>query len=118
MGMLVTLCLISCTVYIAVDAPPHRGFSYIELWFLGMQLPILFAMVEYSMILGCYKILNHKRLKSVNIKVISVVPMGTKLPKTSSSFDMDRLAFLIDVSSFIVSASFMAFFSLLYVTIL
>ena len=114
--MLVTLCLISCTVYIAVDAPPHRGFSYIELWFLGMQLPILFAMVEYSMILGCYKILNHKSLKS--IKVISVAQMGTKMPKISSSFDMDRLIFLIDVFSFFVSASFQAFFSLFYVTIL
>ena len=118
MGMLVTLCLISCTVYIAVDAPPHRGFSYIELWFLGTQLPILFAMVEYSMILGCYKIVNHKRLKVVNIKVISVAEMGTKMPKLSSSFNMDRLFFLIDVFSFLISASFMAFFSLCYITIL
>ena len=118
MGMLVTLCLISCTVYIAVDAPPHRGFSYIELWFLGTQLPILFAMVEYSLILGCYKILNHKRFKSINVKVISVAQMGTKMPKMSSSFNLDHLVFLIDVISFIVSASFMAFFSLLYITIL
>ena len=53
--MLVTLFLISTNVYSSIDAPPGRGFSYIELWMVGMFLPISFALVEYSVILGVKK---------------------------------------------------------------
>ena len=52
MGMIITLCLISFNVYNAVDAPPSRGFSYIEVWMVGMEIPIIFALLEYSLILG------------------------------------------------------------------
>ena len=55
MGMLVTLYLISINVYTTLDAPPGRGFSYLELWMVGMQIPILVALVEYSLILGFRK---------------------------------------------------------------
>ena len=51
MGMIVTLYLISANVYNSVDAPPDRGFSYIEIWMIGTQLPILFAICEYGLIL-------------------------------------------------------------------
>ena len=56
--MLVTLYLISNNVYMSINAPPERGFSYIELWFVGMQLPIVIALVEYSIILGIKKYQN------------------------------------------------------------
>ena len=55
--MVITLCLISINVYNAVDGPPSRGFSYIEVWMIGMELPILVAALEYSLMLGirrCY----------------------------------------------------------------
>ena len=58
MGMLVTLHLISVNVYNSISAPPDRGFSYIELWIVGMQLPIFMALVEYSIILGFKKFWN------------------------------------------------------------
>ena len=58
MGMLVTLYLISTNVYMSINAPPDRGFSFIELWFVGMQLPICIALVEYSIILGMKKYHN------------------------------------------------------------
>ena len=60
MGMLVTLCLISANVYSSINAPPERGFSYIELWMVGMQLPICVALVQYSIILGMKKFLKTK----------------------------------------------------------
>ena len=60
MGMLVTLYLISINVYTTLDAPPGRGFSYIELWMVGMQIPILVAMVEYGTILSLRKFQNNK----------------------------------------------------------
>ena len=51
MGMIVTLYLISANVYNAIDAPHNRGFSYIELWMLGSQFPILLALFEYGFVL-------------------------------------------------------------------
>ena len=41
MGMIVTLYLISTNVYNSVEAPKIRGFSYIETWMIGTQIPIL-----------------------------------------------------------------------------
>ena len=45
------LYLISTNVYNSVDAPSHRGFSYIEVWQVGAQLPILIALFEYGFVL-------------------------------------------------------------------
>ena len=55
MGMLVTLFLISANVYNSVEAPNNRGFSYIEIWMIGAQIPILFALCEYGFILNLKK---------------------------------------------------------------
>ena len=52
MGLVITLCLISFNVYNVVNAPPTRGFSYVEIWMIGMEIPILLAALEYSVILG------------------------------------------------------------------
>ena len=56
MGMIVTLYLISANVYNAVEAPLTRGFSYIEVWILGTQLPILLAFFEYGYVLYLKKV--------------------------------------------------------------
>ena len=52
MGLLVTLFLISSNVYNSLNAPQGRGFSYIEIWLVGAQGPILLAIVEYGIILA------------------------------------------------------------------
>ena len=56
MGMIVTLYLISANVYNSVDAPKNRGFSFIEIWMIGTQIPILLALCEYGFILHLKKI--------------------------------------------------------------
>ena len=56
MGMIVTLYLISANVYSSVEAPKARGFSYIEVWMIGTQFPILLALFEYGIILYWIKI--------------------------------------------------------------
>ena len=109
MGMLVTLCLISSNVYIAVDAPLQRGFSYIEVWFLGMQLPILFAIVEYSLILGMNNFLIGK---DVNVKVTMMGPIGKKV--LFSKENMEFLAYFLDLISFISSAILFIIFCFIY----
>ena len=55
MGLLVTLFLISSNVYNSVSAPDKRGFSYIETWMIGAQGVILFALLEYGLVLGWKK---------------------------------------------------------------
>ena len=61
--MVVTLFLISTNVYSSINAPPGRGFSYIELWIVGMFLPISIAFVEYCIILGMKKYQINKNPK-------------------------------------------------------
>ena len=56
--MIVTLYLISATVYNAVDAPRARGFSNIEVWMLGAQFPILLALCQYGFVLYLKKHAN------------------------------------------------------------
>ena len=55
MGMVVTLCLITANIYNSVDAPKTRGFSYIEIWILGAQFPIILGLLEYGFILHLMK---------------------------------------------------------------
>ena len=51
MGMIVTLQLITINIYIALEAPSNRKFSYVELWFIGCQVPSLISLIEYGLIL-------------------------------------------------------------------
>ena len=50
LGLLITLDLIATNTYNSVKAPEKRGFSYLEIWMLGVQIPILLAIFEYGMI--------------------------------------------------------------------
>ena len=58
-----TLYLISTNVYNSVEAPSGRGFSYIEIWMVGTQFPILLALCEYGLIL-CLKKYEENLLKN------------------------------------------------------
>jgi hypothetical protein len=70
MGMIVTLYLISANVYNSVDAPKNRGFSYIEIWMLGSQVPILVALLEYVFYLKkVVKISNQDEMKIFEDKI-------------------------------------------------
>ena len=62
MGMVVTLYLISANVYNSVDAPKDRGFSYIEIWMIGSQFPILLALLEYGFVLYLKKVVKVSNL--------------------------------------------------------
>ena len=55
MGLLVTLDLIATNVYNSVKAPANRGFSYIEIWMIGVQIPILLGILEYAILLALKK---------------------------------------------------------------
>ena len=68
MGLLITLCLINFNIYGSVGstlAPPKRGFSYIEVWMVGVMITINFAILEYFVILA-FK----RRNKNANLDYI------------------------------------------------
>ena len=60
MGMLIVLYLIQMNNYDSVEAPSKRGFSSIEIWFIGIQIPTLVAILEYGTILAMKKFSPHQ----------------------------------------------------------
>ena len=68
MGLLITLYLITFNVYSSISstiAPPKRGFSYIEVWMVGVIITISVAILEYFVILA-FK----RRNKNANLDYI------------------------------------------------
>ena len=112
MGMLVTLYLISINVYTTLDAPPGRGFSYLELWMVGMQIPILVALVEYSVILGFRKF-QKEMLKTNEVDSKLFSKRGNKDAK--SELESDNTCFLnIDMICLIISIVYIVVFCVCY----
>ena len=72
LGLLVTLHLIAANIYISVEGPRQRGFSYIEIWMVGMQVPILIAIIEYGIILAMKK----QDTKRLNLRKISITKIA------------------------------------------
>ena len=72
MGMLITHYLIQMNTYNSVKAPPKRGFSSIEEWFVGMQAPILIAILEYGILLALKKFFSQINImgKHFNLEMI------------------------------------------------
>ena len=98
MGMIVTLYLISANVYNSVDAPHNRGFSYIELWMLGSQFPILLALFEYGFVLYLKK--TDQNVEDENQRME---------PKDSKS-NLDKKIYRLDFVTMIVSFSLFVVF--------
>ena len=110
MGMIVTLYLISANVYNSVDAPKVRGFSYVEIWMLGSQFPILLALFEYGFVLYFKKIAKkvdeQKNMMSLDDEFVRAKP------------DLDEQIKKLDFATMIFSFVFFVLFAILYWTIL
>ena len=106
MGMIVTLYLIHTNVYNSVDAPKDRGFSYVEIWMIGTQIPILLALMEYGIIL-CWK----KFVKKANrIQQDNGNDLGVDIDETIKKMDlisliMISLYFIIFILSYLVATT-------------
>ena len=61
MGMLVILFLILTTIHGNVKGPISRGFSYLEVWYSGMFLPVIVAIIEYALLLATLKYKNESQ---------------------------------------------------------
>ena len=98
MGLLITVCLITWNIYGTTEAPPSRGFSYIEMWITIVQFNILLAIFEYSCILV---------LKRSNIR-----PRIFK----KKFLNLDQVIKIIDMISLFVSVSLFSVFNVFYWT--
>ena len=67
--------LISKNVYNSVNAPTHRGFSYIEIWMIGVQIPILIGIVEHGFLLAMKK---YYQSKDMTTEVVEFLADDTK----------------------------------------
>ena len=73
MGMLVTLYLMQMNTYNSIKAPQNRGFSYVEIWFVGIQAPIFLAILEYGILLGIKKFWPDKELVFKNVDLSMLI---------------------------------------------
>ena len=64
--------LIQMNTYNSIKAPQNRGFSYVEIWFVGIQAPIFLAILEYGILLGIKKFWPHKEsfFKNVDLSML------------------------------------------------
>ena len=98
MGMLITIFLVETAIYGSVDAPKFRGFGFIERWYIGVQTPIIFAILEYGFLLMVLK------YKDQNAKI----KVGGK--KTS----LEKLMKTIDILSFFLALAYSISFNFYY----
>ena len=88
MAMVLTILLISSTLYVSIDAPPKRGMSYIEIWMIGNQIPTLVAIFETGFVLMRYRDqqkmcttttamdVDEKMFDTIDIKTYDIVTGG------------------------------------------
>ena len=102
MGMLVTLYLMLINSHNSVEAPSGRGFSYIEIWFVGTQVPIAFGIIEYGTILAL------KRFSKISDDEVNMAKFPSEI---NCNFVVCNF---MDVTAFIFSAIYFLTFIALY----
>ena len=107
MGLLVTLYLISSNVYSSLEAPTKRGFSYIEIFLVGNQGIIFFAILEYGFVLAWKK---YSKLWNK-----SQVKQDRKIGSWfDSNMTEDYKIKVIDMISLIFAITFLIIFNTIY----
>ena len=108
---MITLDLIATNTYNSVKAPSGRGFSYIEIWLLGIQIPILLAIVEYGILLT----IKRMSKQEVGETKVHVINSGTETQLRSRKvLDVDQIGKTMDKWTFISSLCFMIIFNIVY----
>ena len=110
-----TLDLIATNVYNSVKAPTKRGFSYIEIWMLGIQTPILIGIFEYGTLLAMKRYHQNRNTSEKNnvINVISSTSTETK-NDDEKHFDFIGISKMLDLSTFLFSFLFIVVFNIIY----
>ena len=100
-----TLDLIATNVYNSVSAPKARGFSNIEIWYIGVQIPILIAIFEYGILLT---------MKRYLLKTDSNIVRSLKSTEDMNNLDINAIGKCMDKWTFTFCLFFMICFNILY----
>ena len=103
---MITLDLIATNVYNSIEAPKRRGLSFIEIWMVGVQIPILIAIFEYGIILAMIK--RDKGKKN------SIIKVGKGLSNGINKNEIDDIGRNIDEWAFTGSLIFIIVFNFIY----
>ena len=95
----------------SIEGPKNRGFSYVEIWFVGMQIPIIFGIMEYAMLLTMKRYLPIE-----STEVIKVQPNGS-FNQDKNQFDIDNFSKKMDKWALIGCLIFIIIFTAAYWTI-
>ena len=107
MGVLTLFYLTLLSAYISVDAPSRRGFSLIEIWFVGTQAPVFFAILEYAMVLAAIKFGNFAQNDCF-------IVIKNKLFAEDKKISYKHFIKMIDLLSFICSLIYLVIFGIFY----
>ena len=88
-------------IYNSVQAPSSGEFSYIEIWYIGIQIPIVFALLEYGIMLAALKYTGTET--------------ESKLPSHHEGMTVIRVCKVIDLISFFLSFAFITIFNWTYI---
>ena len=110
---MITLDLIATNTYNSVKAPSGRGFSYIEIWLIGIQIPILLAIVEYGILLTMKRMYKDESEKNKVQVSFAGNQMDVRHKKT---WDLEKIAKKMDKWTFAISLTFMILFNIIYWT--
>ena len=104
--------LIVTNVYASIDAPTKRGFSFIEIWMLGVQIPIIIGILEYGIILAGQKYNSQRKTSVINVKD----HQGFLKTKKQMNEELDREYFSksLDKWTFFGSLLFIILFNMVY----
>ena len=94
-----------------MKAPSGRGFSYIEIWLLGIQIPIILAIVEYGILLTMKRM---QKKENGQIKVQVIHSGNHPQIRKKAIWDLDQIGKTMDKWSFISSLSFIIIFIVVY----
>ena len=112
LGLLVTLHLIVTNVFNSVKAPTKRAFSFIEIWMVGAQIPILIGIFEYGAILAMRK--SQLGRKTSLIKVGNQTKVLSSKSPADKEIGSIQLEKLMDKWTFIFALLFIVFFNIIY----
>ena len=86
MGLLLSVFLIITNNYNSINAPADRGFSFIEIWMVGIYLQILFAIFEYSYLI----VQNRNKVMAMdpNEEHVNIKKLSNQLDQNSIIFSL------------------------------
>ena len=111
--MLVTLDLIASNVYNSVKGPTLRGFSFIEIWNVGVQFPILLGIFEFGVILAMKR--YYKAMKKAS--EARKLKKGNSIGLNEAEWDLDKIARVMDTYTFFASLAFIILFNVIFWTV-